>query len=175
MNKITIKKAKIKDDIFLDVEFTEELSGHSKKDIKISCTTPIHDDLIQSFKQLHKHLTILCDEIEVPKQADFKTAEFHEFIVRAFSIGGNDENEGVTLSGYKKGRFGIVNLNTPFTKFEDADYPFISCLVEDISIAIYEVEQYLFEGKRAPEKQLELDFMEDVEINISETDFDLSK
>lgn len=166
MNNVKIKKAKIKEDIFLDVEFTEELPGHSRKDTKLSCTVPIHDDLIKSFRQLHRHLAILCDEINVPQKHDFKTIDLPDFDVRGFSIGGSDESEGVTLSGYKDGQFGIVNLNTPFTKFEGSEYPFIDDLLEDISIATYEVEQYLFESKRAPEKQLELDFMKDVEIII---------
>jgi len=39
MSDVKIKKAKIKDDLFLEVEYTEELEGHSKKDTKLSCTT----------------------------------------------------------------------------------------------------------------------------------------
>ena len=31
MDNVKIKKAKIKDDLFLEVEFTEDLPGHSKK------------------------------------------------------------------------------------------------------------------------------------------------
>lgn len=57
-----------------------------------------------------------------------------------------------------EGTYGIVNLNSPLIKWDDADYPFVSELAEDVQAAVYEVEQYLFEGKRAPERQLEMDF-----------------
>jgi hypothetical protein len=158
---VKIKKAKIKDDLFLDVEFTEDLPGHSKKDTKLSCTVPVHEDLKAAFSKMHVHLAILCDEVKSPKKADFENTEFPSFSVRGFSIGGNDENEGVTISGAKDGKYGSVNLNSPFKKWEDPDYPFISELGACIQVATYEVEQYLFEGKRAPEQQLAMDFGED--------------
>ena len=158
MNNVKIKKAKIKDDLFLEVEFTEELPGHSKKDTKMSCTVPVHDDLKASFSKLDRHLAILCDETKAPKKTEFEVCEFPSFTVRGFSVSGNDENEGVTISGAKEGKYGSVNLNTPFTKYDESDYPFISELGEHIQAAVYEVEQYLFEGKRAPEKQMSMDF-----------------
>ncbi len=160
MEKVKIKKAKLKDDLFLEVEYTEELPGHSKKDTKLSCTVPVHDDLKESFQKLHKHLAALCDEISVKgKLLDaFDHNDFAQFFVRGFTIAGTDENEGVTVSGYKTGKFGNVNLNTPFTKWESNDYPFVGELAIAVEGAVYEVEEYLFNGKRAPEKQIEMDF-----------------
>ena len=158
MENVKIKKAKIKDDLFLDVEFTEELPGHSKKDTKLSCTVPVHDDLKHAFHRLHVHLAVLCDEVKLSKKDDVQSVSFDGFGVRSFSISGNDENEGVTISGWKDGKYGTVNLNTPFAKWEGSDYPFSNELAEQVQHAVYEVEQYLFEGKRAPERQLEMDF-----------------
>lgn len=158
MSEVKIKKAKIKDDLFLDVEFTEDLPGHSKKDTKLSCTIPIHDDMKAAFKRLHVHLAIICDQRSAPKKKDFETTEYETFDVRGFTISGNDENEGVTISGQFDGKYGVVNLNTPFTKWEDSDYPFASELSADVERALYEVNEYLFNGKRAPERQLEMDF-----------------
>lgn len=160
MSNVNIKKAKIKDHIFLDVEYTENLPGHSKKDTKLSCTVPVHEDLKCAFQKLHRHLAILCDEVKAPKEKDFETVEYPDFKVRGFTIGGSDDNEGVTVSGYKEGKYGIVNLNTPFTKYENDDYHFSSQLAEDIQQCVYEVDQYLFHEKRAPEQQLELEFDE---------------
>ena len=151
-----IKKAKIKDDLFLEVEYVEDLPGHSKKDTKLSCTIPVHDDLKTSFQKLHKHLAILCDEVAAPKKNAFELAEFPEFYVRGFSISGSEETEGVTINGFKEGKYGDVNLNTPFTKYNDSEYPFLDSLGSDIERALYEVEQYLFHGKGAPEKKLNL-------------------
>lgn len=161
MNSVRIKKAKIKDDLFLDVEYTEELPGHSKKDTKLSCTVPVHEDLKSKFARLHVHLAILCDEVKSPKKGDLELISYPEFTVRGFSISGTEENEGVTINGYKEGKFGNVNLNTPLTKYDDSEYPFISDLAEDIQACVYEVEQYLFHGKRAPEQQLEMVFYDD--------------
>lgn len=157
-SKVKIKKAKIKDDLFLEGEYSEELPGHSKKDSKFSCTVPIHDDLKDAIQRLNKHLAILCDEVKIPRKGEFEDDAFIDFTAKGFSIGGNDENEGVTISGYKDGKFGIVNLNTPFQKYETSEYPFISDLGLDINAAVAEVELYLFEGKRAPERQLEMEF-----------------
>lgn len=146
--------------------YTEDLQGHSKKETKLSCTVPVHQDLKDAFAALHRHLAILCDEEKAPKNsAAFENAEFEKFGVRGFSIGGNDENEGVTISGFKEGKYGLVNLNTLFTKFESEDYPFISELNNDLDACIVEVEEYLFAGKRAPEQQLEL-----FEDNLDEVD-----
>lgn len=158
---INIKKAKIKDNIFLEVEYTEELQGHTKKDNKLSSTVPVHQDLKDAFQNLHKHLAVLCDEVKAPKKQEFKESEFTQFSVRGFSIGGSDDSEGVTISGAKDGKFGIVNLNTPFIKFESENYPFTTDLSADINRCMNEVEQYLFEGKRAPEQQLVMDFGDD--------------
>ena len=158
MSSVKIKKAKIKDDLFLEVEFTEQLPGHSKKDTKMTSTVPVHDDLRASFQKLHKHLVVLCDEADTPNKKAFKTALFEGFNVKGFSIGGSDEHEGVTISGNKEGTYGTVNLNSPFTKYEDSEYPFLSDLAEDIEAALYEVDQYLFHEKRAPEKQISMDF-----------------
>jgi hypothetical protein len=157
-NNVKIKKEKIKDNLFLEVEYSEDLPGHSKKDTKLSCTVPVHDDLKASFQKLHKHLAILCDEVLTPKKKDFEAAEFEGFDVRGFSIGGSDENEGITITGSKEGKYGPVNLNTPFTKWESTDYPFTKELGNDIQAALHEVEEYLFNEKRAPEVQMSMDF-----------------
>ncbi len=161
MDNIKIKKAKIKDDLFLEVEYTEELPGHSKKDTKLSCTVPVHDDLKKNFQALHVHLALLCDEEKLPKGKTVEEVVFPKFHVRSISIGGSDENERVTVSGYKEGKYGDVNLSTPSVKYEDTDYPYSSELAEKINDCVYEVEQYLFHGKRAPERQLEMSFDED--------------
>lgn len=164
MDNVKIKKAKIKDELFLEGEYSEDLPGHSKKDSKFSCTVPVHQDLKDAFAKLPKHLAILCDEIELPVKVKSLDQWDHDelitFDVRGFTIGGNDENEGVTLSGSKEGKYGIVNLNSPFQKWEQSEYKHITGLASDIQTCVYEVEQYLFESKRAPEKQLELGFDE---------------
>lgn len=156
---ITIKKAKIKDAMFLEAEYTEELTGHGSKTTKLSCTVPVHQDLKNAFYKLHTHLAILCDGIEAPDETvRLDTLEIPGFGVRSFTTGGSDDSEGVVISGFKEGNFGLINLNTPFVRYDNEDYPFRHELSEAIEMCIYEVKEYLFNGKKAPDVQLEFDF-----------------
>lgn len=159
MSDVKIKKAKIKDDLFLEVEYTEELEGHSKKDTKLSCTVPVHDDLKNAFKSLDMHMAILCDELS-PKDV---TKKIDDYTAKGFTVTGNDENEGITITGFKDGKYGTVNLNTPNQKYESSEYNGINDLAAVIEECLHEVNEYLFNGKRAPEKQLEMDFEEETE------------
>lgn len=168
VRKVRIKKAKIKDDLFLEVEYSEDLPGHSRKDVKETITIPVHDDMKMAFQKLHTHLALLCDETKLKKGEDVDKTIIPEFFVRGWSQSGSEENEGVTISGYKEGKYGTVNLNTPFTKYESDDYPYISELGLDMNRCVEEVEAYLFDGKRAPEKQLGLDFGEELEEETPE-------
>lgn len=171
MSNVKIKKAKIKDLLFLEVEFSEELPGHSRKDTVLKCTIPVHEDLQNSFSILHKHLAILCDDIPCRAKAidSWEFDNVSDYTVRGFSIGGSDENEGVTISGSKEAKHGLVNLNSPFQKWEGSEYKYIDDLSEHIERCIYEVEQYLFHGKRAPEKQTSLEFPDESSSEESNT------
>lgn len=163
MSEVKIKKAKIKDDLFLEVEYTEELEGHSKKDTKLTCTVPVHDDLKSAFSSLDMHMAIIFDELS-PKEL---TKKIGDYKARGFSISGNDDNEGVTITGYKEGKYGTCNINTPTQKYETSEYSGINNLAEVIEECLHEVNEYLFNGKRAPERQLEMDFTEETE-NVEE-------
>lgn len=41
MQNVTIKKAKIKEKLFLEGEYSEQLPGHSRKNTKFDCTVPV--------------------------------------------------------------------------------------------------------------------------------------
>jgi len=153
----------------LEVEYTEEVQGQSKKDIKLICTVPVHEDLKNAFKKLDKHLALLCEEITLPakvkKLDEWAPDELSSFAVRGFTNGGHEETSGCTLSGVKSGQYGPFSLNTPFQRYSTSDYKYIDVLAEDIEQCIYEVDQYLFHEKRAPEQQLAMDFDEVEEKN----------
>lgn len=166
MSEVKIKKAKIKDDLFLEVEFTEELPGHSKKDTKLTCTIPVHEDLKAAFQKLVRHLAQLCDDLTCKsKKLDDWSEDLLEYSVKGFSIGGTGDSEGVTISGSREAKHGIVNLNTPFQQYESSEYKWISELGSDIEDCLFEVREYLFNGKRAPEKQLAMDFGEEGNVD----------
>lgn len=161
---VKIKKAKIKEELFLEVEYSENLPGHNRKDTKLSSTVPIHEDLKTAFQALDKHLAILCDEVSCPtSRKKLDEIDVAKFTSKGFSISSSGDDEGCVVFGAKVGAFGIVNLVTPFTKHNGVDYKWSSDLGGDIASCVYEVEQYLFHGKRAPEVQMEMQFDEDFE------------
>jgi hypothetical protein len=152
--RVKIRKAKIKDALFLEAEYTRVI-GDEERSVKEDSTAPIHDDLKQAFSRLDEHLSNLCD------QAD-------ECICKGFSIGGSGDHEGVTLIGSREIEYGILNLVSPFVKW-DSSYASIIELSEAIEACKHEVKQYLFEGKHKPEAQQELPFGDDTDT-ITEED-----
>lgn len=158
-NLLKIRKATIKDELFLYVEYNQELVKHRKNDIKLTCNRPVHQDLKDAFQKLHVHLAIISDQnVKVPKKKDLEETEFEGFYVKGFTIGGNEEHEGVTLTGNFEGKYGTVNLNSPFTKWTNEDYPFINELSLLIDNCIHEVKEYILNGKQAPDQQLSMEF-----------------
>lgn len=178
--RTVIKKAKLKGRS-LDVEIEEfidvEGAGTVTNEVTKSCGNLVHDDLVNAFDNLKKHLVCICDMrgsdmLHQSNIEGFDLELLKEYNITGFSIGGNDENEGVTLIGNRKFVSGkVLNIITPFTKFQDENdpYKFASELVEDIEHCKYEVEEYLFNQKCAV-KQLEMDFEGDVSDNEAAVD-----
>lgn len=157
---IRFKKAMIVNDLFLSVQYDEELPGHSKNKLKNECTVPVHDDLKTAFARLHRHLALLCSMRDLPVKKQFYKTTFEEFTVTGFTIGGNDDSTGVCVIGFVDGAYGPVNLTTPLCKYTGEDYPFVNELSEDVIACEYEIDQYLFKGKKAPEVQLSMEMPE---------------
>lgn len=171
---ITIKKASIKNSLFLAYEYDQSVNN-TKNIIKTSSDAPIHDDLRNAFSSLVPHFALICEEIEEktaqkaienPDEVLEEENPLLKYKVSGFSIGGTGDGEGVTISGSKRLENGsIVNFNTPFLKFEEAkEYQFMEELVNAIDNLKSEVYEYL-EGKQAPSKQLGM-FEEDEESSI---------
>lgn len=171
--KRIIKKAKLKSRS-LEVELTETVetdNGQVTNEVIMKCAGLVHDDLRKVFQRLVLHMILVCDL----KKADHinldtfemdNLSEFDDYEVKGFTIGGQDDHEGVVIIGSRKLDNGkVLNIVTPFTKFTDehAPYDYESELFNDIQACLYEVEQYL-EGKYAI-KQLELPFDE---VNVLE-------
>ena len=160
MHNVKIKNAEIKDSLFLKGSYVEDLPGHSKNKLTFDRTVPIHNDLVDAFAKLNKHFAILTDGLTLPAKvkslAAWEDESLEKFFVSGFSIKGNNESEGVVLHGRNDGTYGDFPLSTPFQKWEASEYTHIGDLGSDINTCIYEVEQYLFHGKKAPENQLAL-------------------
>lgn len=160
MSNITIQKVKlIKQGEKLEVQFKE--TGDMKASTDKICDNPCHPDLKKAMAGLGHHLAILTDYITEKRAGD--TEELEKFVVTAYSIGGKEDEEGVTITGYRKTRSGkTVTLNTPFLKLdaESDEYYLIKDLNTRIESIEAEVLLYL-EGKKAPDAQTSLEFPEE--------------
>ena len=76
---------------------------------------------------------------------DFDPEQLMNYEITGYSIGGSDDSAGVTITGKKLLESGqVLNLNVPFTKFEDEDgYIHGAALMSDIQACNYEVEEFL--------------------------------
>ena len=163
----TIKKAKLKSRS-LEVELDEKVEvGEATvtNEVVKKCAALVSDDLIAAFDNLKKHMVKICDFkkselITRENIEDYACLDLPEYSITGFSIGGNDEHEGVTLIGSRKFDSGkVLNIVTPFTKYDIDEYEFAMELASDIQRCVYEVEEYL-NGKCAA-KQMELAFDEE--------------
>src|SRR3546814_638401 len=102
-----IKKAKIKDDL-LEAHWDENHEDGVIDDAQKKGNHLIHGDLRTAFDALRPHLAKLCDlrEGDVIKKNIENVHEeaFSHIKISGFTISGEGEEEGVTISGSK--RFG---------------------------------------------------------------------
>lgn len=132
----------------------------------------IHADLKSAFNRLRIHLAILCGYVK-PSAVDdiIKPAEklMENFHVHAYSIGGDDNNSGIVISGHHivPGSGMAVTLNTPFTRFDidpKSRYVYMDDVRAAVTVIESEIQEYLG-GKRGKEpgteNQTEMDLKGD--------------
>ena len=156
-----ILKAKVTKDTTLTASYRDE-NGTTTVEGKNLVT----NDLKDAFNSLTAHLAFLCEQKEadgkecledLPKDIDKKLE------VTGYTIGGEDESRGVTLIGKRFLKSNkVLNLNSPFTKFDDENehYQFGFELEQAIQACEYEVNEYLF-NKKWKVVQQELPFADD--------------
>lgn len=170
--EFTIKNASIKRVMFLKYGY-DHFVNNAKFTHSSSGDAPIHDDLRESFQNLIPHFAFICEEINeaVCRQAindikkgiihDFETDPLRKYDVSGFTLG--KDSEGVTISGSKSLESGkSININTPFTQWDDIEYPFMSELLAAVDLLKSEVYEYI-EGKRAPIIHQTIDMFESEE------------
>ncbi len=157
MSSIEIKKAKIKNGIFLAYEYVQKADDIENK-ITTSSDAPIHEDLRGAFGRLVPHFALMTEEVNefdvdgVIRQ-DEEAECLAKFEVTGVTIAGTGDSEGVVISGYKTLESGkVVNFNTPFQKFED-EYQYSEELYNAVAMVRTEVYEYM-EGKQAPRKEV---------------------
>lgn len=147
---ITISKAKLKKGIYLEVTYSEQQTD-GMVDITQKGSAEVHQDMRDAFKLLAPHLGQLAEQFG----KDGKITE--NLVCRSFSIRGEDDNEGVTLTGLRSMSNGsTITLNAPFLKFSSESYGDQAGLHEALEKVRFEIEEYLFNNKHNPNPQGEL-------------------
>lgn len=167
---IVIKKAAIRNSIFLTYEFDQH-DADVKNGIRTSSDAPIHDDLRTAFRALIPHFAFICEEItnedlvqaaiERPEsyledRENSASLDFFKFYVNEFSINDKKGLNFVTISGNKLLTDGeVVSFSAPAIDLDGGSYKFTYELKEAVEILKREVLAYM-QGKQAPKAQLEM-------------------
>lgn len=180
-NTITIRKGKIKDDMFLDVDYEQVINGEQQDSFSRECNHAIHPDLRSAFAKLKIHYILLChqipdkDAIRITDTVNAKIPMMDDVIVRQFSLSGTGQKEGLILSGSRKLKDGtILHLNSPFRRLcdDNSSYKHLDDLNEVLGLCSKEIEKYLFEEKYGEAKQTSIEFGENEDMDPGDDDND---
>lgn len=168
--KIEIVSAKIKDGN-VTVAFKETVKD-GEVFLNHESTVEPHEDLVNAFSKLDPHLASICDQWAKDGTASAKVK------CRKFSLSGEDDKKGITLSGVRELYDGkVVAINTPFVFFlsDTRNYPAMNILESDLENLKRELYLYIVDNKHAPDNQMSLDFPEEnnipTESNTQPTSF----
>lgn len=143
-----ILKAKITKDNTLVATYKDE-NGTTTVEGKNLVT----NDLKRAFSMLLPHMAFLCEQKEAENKLSLdELPDNIETIldVTGYTVGGDGDSKGVTVTGKRFLKSSkVLNLNTPFTKFNDENeqYDFQFELEQAIEQCDFEVREYLFNKK----------------------------
>lgn len=143
-----ILKAKITKDNTLVATYKDE-NGTTTVEGKNLVT----NDLKRAFSMLVPHMAFLCEQKEAENKLSLdELPDNIETIldVTGYTVGGDGDSKGVTVTGKRFLKSSkVLNLNTPFTKFNDENeqYDFQFELEQAIEQCDFEVREYLFNKK----------------------------
>ena len=121
-----ITNAKLKKGTYLEVSFSDGVVDVFKS----YPHTEAPPKLVKAFQSLNHHLTEMTEQYDNTGQPDYDN-----IVVRSYSIKGEDDKEGIVLTGVRTLKTGkVIVLNSPFTGLEVANssYDNIKTLVEKI-------------------------------------------
>jgi len=167
VGSVVIKKMKLVKKEFITLSYSRIEADGSTTNVNEDHKAPVHNDLKSKFQSLSVHLALLCDYLSTRQIKDINAYDpelVSNFFVTGVSIGGNDDDEGIVLTGYKITRSDkAVILNTPFARIEEVQetkYRYMDDLTGKVDELQKEIELYLG-GKRGPDPQGSLEFPED--------------
>lgn len=164
------KKVKLNGDT-LHVVYTERMDGGIIFETDRKCNALVHNDLRNALGAMAKHLALICDTSEAVKiQSEMNVnsieleqvdAEITSNIkVTGFSLAGDDDQEGIVIIGQKRIGNKVLNLISPFMKWDEDEYEYMTDLRIDVDTVCSEANEYMFNSKVAA-VQLDLPFDED--------------
>jgi hypothetical protein len=158
--EIKIKKAKIVKDKTLELSYVKTEDDKSVTKVNEEHNAEVHRDLKRAFAGLDPHLAIINEFIKSSTVIEIEKVDaelVNDFHATGYSIGGDDGDEGIVISGRKTLSNGkAFNFNTVFTRFtatEETGYKFVDDLLKKIGIIEAEVVAYLNDGKKADDAQ----------------------
>jgi len=168
---ISITKAKIVKDAGMEIHFIETEKDNLKVPKWEKCPAIPHADLTIAWEALAIHLAVMTGYVKPGDVKNIwkpKPEQVEGFKITSFSLGGDEEKEGIVLSGHrilwnKK----AVILNTPFYRFEEQDatrYQFMDELDEALETLRDEINLFMKGTKRGASKPGELPFAADVVV-----------
>lgn len=165
-----ITKAKITKDSTLVATYKDE-NGTTTVEGKNLVTS----DLINAFSKLNPHAALLTEQKEVDgiEMIGDVPDDINKVLdATGYSIGGDGDNEGVTLIAKRFLKTGkVLNLCAPFTMFNNENESYTNAfeLEQEIQACEFEVKEYLF-NKKWRVVQQELPFEEDATITEVQPD-----
>lgn len=152
-----VKKLSIKDAL-VEAVFEADFKGINEEGNTVECTDDYSRkcsqmptaDFKAAINRLRIHMVCICEQPEAVNITsdnvyEFDTEQLMNYEITGYSIGGSDDSAGVTIIGKKLLLGGkVLNLNVPFTKYEDEDgYEHGAALMGDIEACNAEVEAFL--------------------------------
>ena len=108
--KLVTPKGKDKSGWWLDVSLEETINGKKHTDDK-ECQNNPHEDLINAFSKLGKHIAALACQYD--DKGELGTANIE---ARGYSLKGEEEKEGITMTGQRTVLMNrSVTLKTPLS------------------------------------------------------------
>lgn len=163
-----VSKVKLVDDEYLAVEFSKsEDDGTNSTGTYENRKRPVHDDFRKALLGMRIHWALGMTYLAAGKKKSvdaFDEEDLKDYTVTGISLGKNEDETGVVITGYKTREDGKCCIaNTPYQKFEgDEDAPdygfnrFLENLQDRVKKVLDETRLYLG-GKRAPKVQAELE------------------
>ena len=149
MEKIFLKKIKIKNQFHIECEYKFELESGEFSEVKAIYRHQCHEDLLNAMNELKTHLIATCEQDE--------SATYE---VNQCSWGGHDDFIGVVICGNRELTGNRkLNLVSPFVMFNDDTSTYERWRDLEHAVNKLEEESILYiKGKSAPKEQMELEF-----------------